>query len=97
VPFRLVQAPRKLRVIYMEGTGGEEYRWIRDALQEDKDIECVAMIADQQYVQRPRLVRVGDYLSRLPRHSRGTVAIRLRHLQRYLARRVYSRAIGVDG
>lgn len=60
IPFRLVQAPRKLRVIYMEGTGGDEYRWIRDALQEDKDIECVAMVADQQYVQRPRLVRVGD-------------------------------------
>lgn len=60
VPFRLVQAPRKIRVLYMEGTGGNEYTFIRDALQEDKDIECVAMLADAQYVQRPRLVRVGD-------------------------------------
>lgn len=60
VPFQLVQASRKIRVLYMEGTGGEEYRWIRDALQEDKDIECIAMVADQQYVQRPRLIRVGD-------------------------------------
>jgi uncharacterized membrane protein len=44
----------------MEGTGGSEYQWVRDALQEDKDIECLAMVADQQYVQRPRLLRVGD-------------------------------------
>ncbi|MFO0871533.1 MAG: glutamine amidotransferase [Pirellulales bacterium] len=60
VPFRLIQTPRKIRVLYLEGTAGEEYRWIRDALQEDKDLECLSMVADQQYVQRPRLVRVGD-------------------------------------
>lgn len=60
VTFQLVASRRKLRVIYMEGTGGTEYRWVRDALQEDKDIECLAMVADQQYVQRPRLVRVDD-------------------------------------
>ena len=54
VPFRLVQAPRKIRVLYMEGTGGNEYAFIRDALQEDKDIECVSMLVDSQYVQRPR-------------------------------------------
>lgn len=60
VSFQLASAPRKLRVIYMEGTGGDEYRWVRDALQEDPDIECVSMVADQQYVQRPRLVRLGD-------------------------------------
>jgi uncharacterized membrane protein len=44
----------------MEGTGGAEYRWVRDALVEDKDIECVALVADQQYIQRPRLTRVDD-------------------------------------
>jgi uncharacterized membrane protein len=60
VPFQLATAARKLKVIYMEGTGGNEYRWVRDALQEDKDIECLAMVADQQYVQRPRLLRVDD-------------------------------------
>jgi uncharacterized membrane protein len=58
--FQLAASRRKLRVIYMEGTGGTEYRWVHDALSEDKDIECLSMVADQQYVQRPRLVRVGD-------------------------------------
>lgn len=60
IPFQLSKAPRKLKVLYMEGTGGTEYRWVRDALQEDKDIECVSLVADQQYVQRPRLQRVDD-------------------------------------
>ncbi|MFN0054737.1 MAG: glutamine amidotransferase [Planctomycetales bacterium] len=66
VPFQLATARRKLKVIYMEGTGGDEYRWVRDALQEDQDLECLAMVADQQYVQRPRLVRVGDALRGFP-------------------------------
>jgi uncharacterized membrane protein len=60
VPFQLTTAARKLKVIYMEGTGGNEVRWVREALQEDKDIQCLAMVADQQYVQRPRLLRVDD-------------------------------------
>ncbi len=60
IPFQLSKASRKLKVLYMEGTGGTEYRWVRDALMEDKDIECVSMVADQQYVQRPRLLRVDD-------------------------------------
>ncbi len=66
VPFHLARSNRKLRVIYMEGTGGAEYRWVHDALQEDKDIECLSMIADAQYVQRPRLVRVDDQLRGYP-------------------------------
>ena len=60
VSFQLTTAARKLKVIYMEGTGGNEVRWVREALQEDKDIQCLAMVADQQYVQRPRLLRVDD-------------------------------------
>ena len=60
VPFQLCKAARKLKVLYMEGTGGNEYRWVQDALQEDKEIECLSLIADQQYVQRPRLQRVND-------------------------------------
>jgi uncharacterized membrane protein len=60
VPFQLPMAARKLKVIYMEGTGTNEFHWVRDALVEDKDIECLAMVADQQYVQRPRLLRVDD-------------------------------------
>ncbi len=66
VPFQLCKSPRKLRVIYMEGTGGTEYQWVHNALQEDKDIECLSMIADQQYVQRPRLLRVGDSIRGFP-------------------------------
>jgi uncharacterized membrane protein len=60
VPFQLAATARKLKVIYMEGTGNNEVHWVRDALLEDKDIECLAMVADQQYVQRPRLLRVDD-------------------------------------
>ena len=66
VPFQLAKAPRKIKVLYMEGTGANEYRWVRDALVEDKDIECVAMVADQQYVERPRLIRVDDNLRGYP-------------------------------
>ena len=60
IPFQLAKGVRKLKVLYMEGTGSNEYHWVHDALQEDKDIECVSLVADQQYVQRPRLTRVGD-------------------------------------
>jgi uncharacterized membrane protein len=66
VSFELAKAVRKLKVIYMEGTGGTEYTWVRDALQEDKDIECLAMVADQQYVERPRMLRVDDQLRGFP-------------------------------
>ncbi len=60
VPFQLCKAARKLKVLYMEGTGGNEYRWVHDALQEDKEIECLSLVADQQYAQRPRMQRVND-------------------------------------
>ena len=60
VRFQLGSTRRKLRVLYMEGTPGNEYHWVHDARREDKDIECVSLVADNQYVQRPRLVRVND-------------------------------------
>ncbi len=66
IAFQLTTAARKLKVIYMEGTGNNEVRWVREALQEDKDIQCLAMVADQQYVQRPRLLRVDDNLRGFP-------------------------------
>lgn len=66
VPFHLARANRKLRVIYMEGTGNNEYHWVHDALTEDKDIECLSMAADAQYVQRPRLIRIDDRLRGFP-------------------------------
>ncbi len=66
VPFQLAARSRKIRVIYMEGTGSNEYRWVQNALAEDKDIECLSMVADQQYVERPRLVRVGDQYKGFP-------------------------------
>ena len=49
----------------MEGTAGTEYRWLQDALQEDPDIECVSMVVNNQYTQRPTLQRVGAEVLRL--------------------------------
>lgn len=66
VPFRLGAKGRKIRVVYMEGTGGNEYRWLRDALLEDPEIECLPMVVDAQYAQRPRLMRVDDAYKGFP-------------------------------
>ena len=60
VPFQLSTGDRKLKVLYMEGTAGREYTYLHNALVEDPDIECVSMVVDQQYVDRPTLQRVGD-------------------------------------
>lgn len=60
VPFRLGVRGRKIRVVYLEGTGNNEYRWLRDGLLEDPDIECLPILVDAQYAQRPRLMRVDD-------------------------------------
>jgi len=60
VPFRLSGRDRKVRVLYMEGSTGGEYRWIHNALQEDPDIQCLSMVVNQQYATRPRLQRVED-------------------------------------
>ena len=57
VPFQVAQRDPKIRVIYMEGTASDEYRWLRDALVEDPNIECLAMEVDDQFgVQRIRRV-----------------------------------------
>ncbi len=61
VPFELLAQERNLRVFYMEGTvQNREWRWVRDALQEDPRIECVPVTVDSQYTQRPRLMRIDD-------------------------------------
>jgi uncharacterized membrane protein len=61
VAFQVGARRSKTRVIYMEGTVHiPEYKWIRDALHEDPNIECVAMEVDNQYVEKPVLHRVGD-------------------------------------
>jgi len=60
VPFRLNSGGRKIKVLYMEGTAGDEYHWLHEALTEDKDIECLSMYVDYQYVERQRLMRVND-------------------------------------
>ena len=60
ITFRLSDRNQRLKVLYMEGTGGREYRWIQDALQEDPDIECVSMVVNNQYASRPTLQRVDD-------------------------------------
>lgn len=61
VPFRVASAVKKIRVIYMEATPSEEYHWLRDALVEDPNIECLAMEVQAQYIKNQRLHRVGDY------------------------------------
>jgi uncharacterized membrane protein len=60
VPFRVASQVKKLRVIYMEATLGNEYHWLRDALVEDPTIECVPMEVNAQYVENQHLYRVGD-------------------------------------
>jgi len=60
VPFEVGTRKKKLRVIYMEGTTGNEYRFVRDALVEDPNIECVAMEVQYQYTRDQRLFRVDD-------------------------------------
>ncbi len=60
IAFQLSDRNRKLKVLYMEGSAGQEYRWIQDALQEDPDIECLSMVVNNQYASRPSLQRVGD-------------------------------------
>ncbi len=60
VPFQIASRNTKIRVIYMEGTPASEYHWIRDALIEDPNIECLAMEVDHQYNQRQRLQRVAN-------------------------------------
>src|SRR5262249_16017145 len=49
VAFQIRSRKRKTRVLYMEGTPSAEYRWVRDALIEDPDIECVALEVNNQY------------------------------------------------
>ncbi len=60
VAFQVRARKRKTRVLYMEGTSGNEYRWIQDALVEDPDIECVSMGVDNQTAARPILHRVDE-------------------------------------
>ena len=60
VPFRLASTEKKLRVIYMEATTGGEYRYVRDALVEDRNLECLAIETAYQYTRPQRLHRVGD-------------------------------------
>jgi uncharacterized membrane protein len=60
VPFQVGARKLKVRVIYMEGTLNNEYHWIRDALVEDPNIECLAIEVNAQYAVRPTLHRVND-------------------------------------
>jgi uncharacterized membrane protein len=60
VAFTIGARKQKVRVIYMEGTLNNEYHWVRDALVEDPNIECVAMEVNNQYAARQILYRVDD-------------------------------------
>jgi hypothetical protein len=59
VPFQVGRKDPKIRVIYMEGTATESH-WLREALIEDPNIECLAMEVDEQSSNTPRLHRVDD-------------------------------------
>lgn len=60
VPFQLAGRDGTLQVLYMEGTEGNEYRWLRDALEENPDIQCEPLVVNDQYASRPTLQRVDD-------------------------------------
>jgi uncharacterized membrane protein len=60
VAFTIGARKQKVRVIYMEGTLNNEFHWVRDALVEDPNIECVAMEVNNQYAARQILYRVND-------------------------------------
>jgi uncharacterized membrane protein len=60
VPFQLVSKRKKLRVIYMEATTGSESRWVRDALVEDPNIECLVLEVPYQYTRDQRLFRLTE-------------------------------------
>jgi uncharacterized membrane protein len=59
VAFTIGARKQKVRVLYMEGTTqNNEYHWVRDALVEDPNIECVAMLVNNQYTARQILYRI---------------------------------------
>jgi uncharacterized membrane protein len=60
VPFQIGARKPRIRVIYMEGTLNNEYRWVRDALVEDPNIECLVLEVNNQYAARPTLHRLND-------------------------------------
>ena len=59
VPFHIATKSPTIRVLYMEGTGPPEERFLKDALEEDPGIRCVTMYVNNQYDQKPILHR-GD-------------------------------------
>ena len=60
IPFQVAARNNKVRVIYMEGSPDPEYAFIRDALVENPDIECLAMSLESQNSSQHRLHRVED-------------------------------------
>ena len=59
VPFQIAPRPATIRVLYMEGTGPPEERFLKDALEEDPGIRCTTMSSTIMYDQKPILHR-GD-------------------------------------
>jgi uncharacterized membrane protein len=60
VPFQIAPRPATIRVLYMEGTGSSEARFLKDALEEDPSIRCTTMMVNNMYDQRPILQRVDN-------------------------------------
>jgi uncharacterized membrane protein len=67
VAFAIAARKQKVRVIYMEGTLNNEYRWVHQALVEDPNIECVSMEVNNQYAARQILYRINDRNRGYPR------------------------------
>jgi uncharacterized membrane protein len=60
IPFQVAARNNKIRVIYMEGSQESEIAYIRDALVENPDIECMAMGIDAQMNFKQTLHRLDD-------------------------------------
>ncbi len=96
VPFRIASQIKKLRVIYMEATLGDEYHWLRDALVEDPTIECLPMEVQAQFINNQRLQRVGDPGRGYPRDAGRVVSLRRGDLQRHQPERIHPGATRLD-
>jgi len=57
VPFQIAPRPAAIRVLYMEGTGPPEARFLKEALEEDPGIRCTNMFVNNMYAQKPILQR----------------------------------------
>ncbi len=75
VSFQVMVRQEKLRVIYMEGSGDPEYRYLHDALEEDPNITCVSMGVDNMHAAHPTLHRLSEGRGGYPDESRRAAGL----------------------